>query len=50
MHRIKCPECLNYMLADAKDNGYIGRCPVCKSLIIERQRSQKEKLIRILKN
>jgi len=47
---IKCPECLNIMIAKIHSNGNVsGRCPVCKSMIISKQRSEKEKLIIVKK-
>lgn len=48
--RIKCPECLNYMCVDIKENGSaMGCCPRCHATIIVRRRSDKERLIRIVK-
>ena len=48
--KMKCPECLNFMVAKVHNNGYSsGKCPVCKAMVITKQHSSKEKLIRILK-
>ncbi len=48
--RIKCLECLNYMNMDEQANGSaIGRCPICHSLIIFKQHSEKERRIRIVR-
>lgn len=49
--KIKCPQCLNFMLAkvDSKNN-LIGKCTVCKSLIISKQKNKREKNIKILRD
>lgn len=48
--RMKCPECLNYMIAHIHDNGGMsGTCPVCKARVYSRQHTPKERLIRIVK-
>ncbi len=48
--RIKCPDCLNYMTVTVGDNGEAkGRCKKCNAVIITRQPSEKERLIRIVK-
>ena len=47
--RIKCPQCLNYMIAKrCKDGIYKGCCPVCKATITTKQTSSKEITIKIL--
>ena len=48
--KMKCPECLNYMIAHVHENGgYGGQCSVCKAVVFCRQKSAKERLIRIVK-
>lgn len=49
--KMKCPECLNYIIADIRENNDLyAYCPLCHATIIEKQHSDKEKLIRILKH
>lgn len=48
--RIKCPDCLNYMTVTINDNGEAkGCCKKCNAVIIAKQPSEKERLIRIVK-
>lgn len=48
--RMKCPDCLNYLIISSNENGEArGFCKKCKSVIIARQSSEKERLIRIVK-
>ncbi len=48
--RIKCPDCLNYMTVTVNDNGEAkGCCKKCNAVIIAKQPSEKERLIRIVK-
>ena len=49
--KIKCPECLNFIIADIRENkDMYAFCSLCKATIIEKQHSDKEKLIRIVKH
>ena len=46
--KMKCPECLNYVIACVYTSGAIsGNCKVCKHTFIQ-TRNSIEKLIRIL--
>ena len=47
---VKCPECLNSMnvRSTAKGN-YSGRGPVCKCLVFSKQKSERERHIKIVK-
>lgn len=48
--RIKCPECLNSMTVTVDAHGEAkGVCKKCKSVIIAKQSSERERLIRIVK-
>ncbi len=48
--RIKCPECLNIMTVTVDAHGEAkGVCKKCKSVIIAKQSSERERLIRIVK-
>ena len=48
--KMRCPECLNFMIADICENGAIkGICPVCKSSVFSKQHSVRERRIRIVK-
>ena len=48
---IKCPECSNIMkVYSYNDNTTRGTCNRCKSSIIKKNLSDKEKRIRIIKN
>lgn len=47
--KVKCPECFNYMILTAHNNGYSGQCSVCRSVIFSKQHTPKEKLIKIIK-
>lgn len=48
--RIKCPDCLNYMEVTINTDGEAkGFCKKCNSVIIARQPSENERLIRIVK-
>ena len=48
--RIKCPECLNYMQVAVTMKGKaVGYCGHCHSKISIRQPSEKERLIRIVR-
>lgn len=50
VRRIKCPDCLNYMTVRIGESGEAkGFCRKCNSVIIARQQSEKERLIRIVK-
>lgn len=49
--KIKCPECLNFIIAEVRENkDMYALCPSCNSTIIAKQHSDKEKLIRIVKH
>ena len=49
--KIRCPECSNYIEVTTLENGtQVGKCPVCKVVISQKQISQKEKTIRVRKN
>ena len=49
--RMRCYECLNYLIATIHENGGIsGCCPVCKATFYSKQHSAKEKHIRIIKH
>ena len=49
--RIRCPECTNFMQGTVSANGSVtGQCPTCKSVIVSKQHSLKERHIRIIKN
>lgn len=49
-HRILCPECSNYINGIVNTNGSItGQCKICKSIIVTKQCSPKEKRIRVIK-
>ena len=51
VRRIKCPDCLNYMtIAINESREAKGFCKKCNSVIIVRQPSEKERLIRIVKS
>lgn len=48
--RIKCPDCLNYMVVHICESGEAkGFCKKCNSTIIAKQPSENERLIRIVK-
>ncbi len=48
--RIKCPNCLNYMMVEVKEDGKAkGFCKKCNAVITVKQASAKEKVIRIVK-
>lgn len=48
---IKCPECSNIMKVCSYNDGTTrGICNRCKSVIIKKNLSDKEKRIRIIKN
>lgn len=48
--RILCPECSNYIDGKLLESGAIsGQCKVCKSIIVSKQCSPKEKRIKIIK-
>lgn len=48
--RIKCPDCQNYMTVTVHANGDAkGCCKKCNSIIIARQPSENERLIKIVK-
>lgn len=48
---IKCPECSNFMTVYAYDDKTTrGTCNRCKSAIIKKKLSDREKRIRIIKN
>lgn len=48
--RIRCPECSNYFTANENEKNVVnGKCPICKVIILSRQHSPNEKLIKILK-
>lgn len=48
--KMKCPECLNFVNANINDNSVIyGVCNVCKTTFSSKQKSEKEKLLRIVK-
>ena len=48
--RIICPECSNYINGKMQTNGSVaGQCPVCKSVVVSKQCTPKEKQIRIIK-
>ena len=49
--RFRCPECSNFMQATKSANGSAsGQCPTCKSVVVTKQHSAKEKHIRIIRN
>ena len=49
--RIKCPECLNYVTVTIGENSETkGCCKKCNSVIIAKQSSEKERIIRIVKS
>lgn len=49
--KMRCPECLNFMIADICENGAVkGNCPVCKSSVFSKQHSVRERRIRIVKH
>jgi len=48
--KIKCPNCLNSMTIVLKENNEgKGCCQKCKSVIIAKQPSKNERIIRIIK-
>lgn len=48
--KIKCPSCSNYMNLDICNNGaYKGSCKVCKTTVFEKEHSQKETYMKIIK-
>lgn len=48
--KMKCPECLNFVNAHINEKGVIyGFCPVCKTSFSSKQKSEKEKIIKIVK-
>lgn len=48
--RVKCPDCLNYMMVSINAHGVSkGHCKKCNSIITSRQPSANERLIRIVK-
>ena len=48
--RIKCPDCLSFMTVTIGANGEAkGFCKKCNSVVIARQSSEKERLIRIVR-
>ncbi len=48
--RIKCPDCLSFMTVTVGANGEAkGFCKKCNSVVIARQSSEKERLIRIVR-
>lgn len=49
-HKIRCPECSNYVNIHKKENGaYMGQCPICNVVISTKQLSKEEKVIKIRK-
>ena len=47
---VKCPECLNYIKVTVNAQGDTkGHCKKCNAIIMSRQPSAKERLIRIVK-
>lgn len=49
--RIKCPDCLNYVTVTIGENSEAkGCCKKCNSVIIAKQSSEKERIIRIVKS
>lgn len=49
--RIRCPKCLNFLMANVCNNGAIsGNCSVCKSSIYSKQYSANETHIKIIKH
>lgn len=49
--RIKCPDCLNYMTVTIGANSEAkGCCGKCNAVVIARQPSEKERLIRIYRS
>ena len=47
--RIKCPDCQNYMMVTVRNGEAKGFCGKCNAVIIARQASERERLIRIVK-
>jgi ribosomal protein S27E len=48
--RIKCPDCLNIVTVTIDESGELkGFCRKCNAVIMGKQPSAKEKLIRIVK-
>lgn len=48
--RIKCPDCLNIVTVSIDENGEEkGYCKKCNTVIMGKQPSEKEKVIRIIK-
>ncbi len=48
--RIKCPDCLNYMTVTVGDDSQVkGCCNKCNAVIIAKQTSERERIIRIVK-
>jgi len=49
IEKIKCPQCLNYIITKRTEKGsYKGSCSVCKAIIYTRQVTPKEKSIKII--
>lgn len=49
--RIICPECSNYFEGLVKEDGLVvGRCPVCRAVVSQKQCSTKIKQIKVIKD
>ena len=47
---IHCPECMNFMRIRQTENGsYSVHCPVCRASVFSKQRSERERHIKIVK-
>lgn len=49
--RIICPECSNYFEGTIREGGLVvGKCPVCKSVVSQKQCSAKITQIKVIKD
>lgn len=49
--RMKCPQCSNVIDVTVHPNGGIaGKCPYCKVTFFSKEKSAKERLIRIIQH